>query len=160
MILSIDLSSGVPIYQQIRDRVVEAIAAGDLAEGSALPSTRQLAGDLGINFHTVNKAYDLLRQEGLLRLNRKSGAVVQRDPGSGPPPPGFTEEWSGRLRTLLAEAVAQGMDGTAVLEACGRVVGSFGTGADMAPGTGPGAGHGVGPDVKSGMGRGSQGEPA
>ncbi|TQF07043.1 GntR family transcriptional regulator [Kitasatospora acidiphila] len=126
MILSIDLSSAVPIYQQIRDQVVEAIAVGELVEGSALPSTRQLAGDLGINFHTVNKAYDLLRQEGLLRLNRKSGAVVQRDPHSGPPPPGFADEWSARLRTLLAEAAAQGVDAAAVLTMCGRVVGSFG----------------------------------
>ncbi|MFF9644373.1 GntR family transcriptional regulator [Kitasatospora aureofaciens] len=126
MILSIDLSSAVPIYQQIRDQVVAAIAVGDLVEGSALPSTRQLAGDLGINFHTVNKAYDLLRQEGLLRLNRKSGAVVQRDPHSGPPPPGFADEWSARLRTLLAEATAQGMDAAAVLTVCGQVVDSFG----------------------------------
>jgi DNA-binding transcriptional regulator YhcF (GntR family) len=128
VILSIDLSSTVPIYQQIRDRVVEAIAVGELVEGSALPSTRQLAGDLGINFHTVNKAYDLLRQEGLLRLNRKSGAVVQRDPLSGPPTPGFADEWSARLRTLLAEAAAHGVDAATALAMCGRVVGSFGSG--------------------------------
>ncbi|MFI9270118.1 GntR family transcriptional regulator [Kitasatospora sp. NPDC052896] len=126
MILSLDLTSQVPIYQQIRDRVVEAIATGVLAEGSPLPSTRQLAGDLGINFHTVNKAYDLLRQEGLLLLNRKSGAVVQRDPASGPPGPGFADEWSARLRTLLAEAAAQGLDATAVLTACQGTVDSFG----------------------------------
>ncbi|MCC9307776.1 GntR family transcriptional regulator [Kitasatospora sp. RB6PN24] len=134
MILSIDLSSAVPIYQQIRDQVVEAIAAGELAEGSALPSTRQLAGDLGINFHTVNKAYDQLRQEGLLRLNRKSGAVVQRDPHSGPPPPGFTDEWSARLRTLLAEAAAHGVDTATVLTTCGRIVGSFGAQPGARPG--------------------------
>ncbi|MCX4751013.1 GntR family transcriptional regulator [Kitasatospora sp. NBC_01287] len=126
MILSIDPSSAVAIYQQVRDQVVAAIAVGELVEGSALPSTRQLAGDLGINFHTVNKAYDLLRQEGLLRLNRKSGAVVRRDPLSGPPPPGFADEWSSQLRMLLAEAAAQGMDAAAVPAMCGRVVGSFG----------------------------------
>jgi DNA-binding transcriptional regulator YhcF (GntR family) len=131
VILSIDLSSAVPIYQQIRDQVVTAIAVGELTEGSALPSTRQLAGDLGINFHTVNKAYDLLRQEGLLRLNRKSGAVVQRDRHSGPPPPGFADEWSARLRTLLAEAVAQGVDGAAALAACEGVVDSFGGGREF-----------------------------
>lgn len=125
MILSIDLSSDVPIYQQIRDRIVEAVASGELAEGSPLPSLRQLAADLGINFHTVNKAYDLLRQEGLVRLNRKSGAVVQRDARSGPPAPGFTDDWTARLRTLLAEAVAQGVDGPAVLAACGSTLTSF-----------------------------------
>ncbi len=129
MILSIDLSSDVPIYQQIRDRIVEAIAAGDLVEGSPLPSTRQLAADLAINFHTVNKAYDLLRQEGLLRLNRKSGAVVLRDARSGPPAGGFTEEWQARLRTLLAEAVAHGVGTPAVLAACDATLGTFATGA-------------------------------
>src|ERR1700748_3575118 len=109
MLLSIEPDGPVPIYQQIRDRIVEAIADRRLPAGSALPSTRQLAADLGINFHTVNKAYDLLRQEGLLILNRKSGAVIQRDPASGPPPAAFTEQWQARLRTLLAEAVAQGL---------------------------------------------------
>lgn len=103
------MDSDVPIYQQIRDRIVEAIADGGLTEGSPLPSTRQLGTDLGVNFHTVNKAYDLLRQEGLIRVNRKSGAVVRRDPDSGPPEPSFTEEWQARLRTLLAEAAAQGL---------------------------------------------------
>lgn len=125
LILNIDLSGEVPIYQQIRDRTVEAIAAGELAEGSPLPSTRQLAADLGINFHTVNKAYDLLRQEGLLVLNRKSGAVVLRDPRSGPPAPGFAEEWTARLRTLLAEAVAQGVSDPTVLAVCESTLASF-----------------------------------
>ncbi|MGF1429934.1 GntR family transcriptional regulator [Kitasatospora sp. LaBMicrA B282] len=126
MLLTLDLSSEIPIYQQIRDRVVEAIALGDLVEGSPLPSTRQLAADLGINFHTVNKAYDLLRQEGLLILNRKSGAVVQRDRTSGAPPPGFTEQWQARLHTLLAEAVAQGLDRSAALTACTATLADFG----------------------------------
>ncbi|MFE0462072.1 GntR family transcriptional regulator [Kitasatospora sp. NPDC058965] len=125
MILNLDLSSEVPIYQQIRDQVVVAVATGELVEGSALPSTRQLAGDLGINFHTVNKAYDLLRREGLLLLTRKSGAVVRRGPRSGPAEHGFAEEWAGRLRTLLAEAVARGLDGPAVLAACAAAVDGF-----------------------------------
>lgn len=124
--LILDLDSEVPIYQQIRDRVVEAIADGELVEGDPLPSTRQLAGDLGINFHTVNKAYDQLRQQGVIRVNRKSGAVVRRDRGSGPPEPGFPEEWATRLRTLLAEAVVQGMAADAVVERCTTVLGTFG----------------------------------
>jgi DNA-binding transcriptional regulator YhcF (GntR family) len=73
----------------IRDRVVESIADGQLTAGAGLPATRRLAVDLGINFHTVNKAYDLLRQEGLLRIGRRSGAVVQRDAASGSPRPGW-----------------------------------------------------------------------
>jgi GntR family transcriptional regulator len=127
VILSVDMTSEVPIYQQLRDRIVEAIAEGRLAEGSPLPSTRQLAVDLGINFHTVNKAYDLLRQQGLLRLNRKSGAVVARDGGSGAPEQAFLDGWQPRLRTLLAEAVAHGVDDRAVLRACRDVLSSFET---------------------------------
>lgn len=125
MILSLDLFSEVPIYQQIRDRVVEAIADGELAEGSPLPSTRQLGADLGINFHTVNKAYDLLRTQGVIQVNRKSGAVVRRDPTSGPPEPGFADEWQERLRTLLAEAVVHGLPRTEVVDRCSAVMTSF-----------------------------------
>ena len=56
MILSIDQRSEAPLYLQIRDQVIEAIARGELAPGDALPSVRSLASDLGINLHTVNKA--------------------------------------------------------------------------------------------------------
>ena len=125
MLLSIEPDGPVPIYQQIRDRIVEAIAAGRLPAGSALPSTRQLAVDLGINFHTVNKGYDLLRQEGLLRLGRKSGAVVRRDASSGPPDPGWTQDWTGRLQTLLAEAAAHGMPATEIARECQAALADF-----------------------------------
>jgi DNA-binding transcriptional regulator YhcF (GntR family) len=121
----LDLDSEVPIYQQIRDRVVEAVADGELAEGSPLPSTRQLATDLAINFHTVNKAYDLLRREGVIRVNRKSGALVRRDQRSGPPEPQLVAEWQTRLRTLLAEAVVQGVDAQQIEERVGAVLAGF-----------------------------------
>ncbi|GGP02131.1 helix-turn-helix domain-containing protein [Nonomuraea glycinis] len=75
MQLLLDLDSETLIYQQIRDRMVEAIADGHLAAGAVLPSTRQLAVDLAINIHPVNKAYDLLRREGIIR---KTGVVAMR----------------------------------------------------------------------------------
>jgi GntR family transcriptional regulator len=134
MLLSIEPDGPVPIYQQIRDRIVEAIA-----RGRPLPSTRQLAVDLGVNFHTVNKAYDLLRQEGLLRLGRKSGAVVRRDASSGPPDPAWARDWAGRLRTLLAEAAAQGMPATDIVRECRAATGDFAfpaTAADAGNGSG------------------------
>ncbi|MBT1001992.1 GntR family transcriptional regulator [Paenarthrobacter sp. DKR-5] len=121
MILNIDLASAVPIYQQLRDQVVEAIADGELAEGSSLPPIRTLAADFGINFHTVNKAYDLLRKEGLIRLNRKTGAVVA---ASAADPP-FAADWTARARTLLAEAVARGLSADEVLATCRSVLDSF-----------------------------------
>ena len=124
-ILEVTLDSDVPLYQQIRDRVVEAIANGRLTVGEPLPSTRHLASDLGINFHTVNKAYEVLRGEGLIRLNRKSGAVVVRDPSCGPPTPEFTAAWSSRAQTLLAEAIAQGMPHDEVALHCQRITSIF-----------------------------------
>ncbi|MFD8814102.1 GntR family transcriptional regulator [Streptomyces sp. NPDC059627] len=122
MLIPLELSSDVSIYQQIRDRVVEGIASGALPAGTSLPSTRGLAADCGINFHTVNKAYDLLRQEGLIQLTRKHGAVVARDHDTGPPPPGFVDDWRARARTLLAEALAQGLDADAVQELCAELL--------------------------------------
>ena len=125
MNLTLDLQSEVPIYQQIRDGVVEEIARGNARRGHALPSIRQLAADFGINFHTVNKAYDLLRQEGVIRVNRKSGAVVARDAADGPPDPAFVRAWRERLFILLAEATVQGVDRQDVLVHCAELLDQF-----------------------------------
>jgi GntR family transcriptional regulator len=125
VLLSIEPDGPVPIYQQIRDRIIEAIADGVQPAGSPLPSTRQLAVDLGVNFHTVNKSYDILRQEGLLRISRKSGAVVQRDARSGPPSPAWAADWTARLRTMLAEAAAQGMSAADILRQCQSALADF-----------------------------------
>ena len=127
MILSLDVDGDVPLYQQLRDRVVEAIADGELKSGDSLPATRQLAADLGINMHTVNKAYDLLRQEGLIRLARRTGAVVTRDAGDAPPSPDVAGQWEARARTLLAEAVAKGLPPSEVRDRCAAILAGFGT---------------------------------
>ena len=125
MLLVVEPDGSVPIYQQIRDRIVEAIAAGEQPAGSALPATRQLGVDLGINFHTVNKAYDMLRREGLVRLNRKSGAVIARDASGAPASAEFAVEWGARLHTLLAEAAAQGMSADRIVDATRAIIGTF-----------------------------------
>ena len=122
MILNVDLGADVPIYQQIRDQIVEAIAHGALTEGSQLPPTRTLAADFGVNFHTVNKAYDLLRQEGLIRLSRGTGAVVTAAATDQVLP----SDWTARARTLLAEAVARGIPPDEVLRTCQALLTSFG----------------------------------
>ncbi len=104
MRMELDLGGEQPLYQQIRDQVVLAIAAGTLREGDNLPPIRELAAEFGIHFHTVNKAYDLLRQEGFIRLSRKSGAVVHTSRSEAD-----TEAWQHKLRLVLAEAVAKGI---------------------------------------------------
>jgi GntR family transcriptional regulator len=136
MLLSVEPDGPVPIYQQIRDRIVEAIASGGQPAGSGLPSVRQLAVDLGVNFHTVNKSYDMLRREGLLRIGRKSGAVVRRDPASGPPDdPALITDWTARLFTLLAEAAAQGMSAAQIRTQCEAAIAGFAFPSTTGPST-------------------------
>ncbi len=76
MVITIDPGSKEPLYQQIRSQIIEAIANGELVEGDSLPSVRSLGDDLGINLHTVNKAYAVLRDEGYLTMRGRAGAVV------------------------------------------------------------------------------------
>ena len=79
MLLRLDFSSDVPIYQQIRNQIVLGIADGRLAPGERLPTIRALAEESGINKMTVSKAYQLLKQEGYIRLDRRYGAVIAVD---------------------------------------------------------------------------------
>ena len=76
MLLEIDLTSDEPIYRQLRAQIISAVASGELVPGDSLPSVRTLAGDLGINMHTVNKAYAMLRDEGYVTMRGRSGAVI------------------------------------------------------------------------------------
>lgn len=76
MIIEVDAAAKEPLYLQIRNRIVSGIALGELEAGMQLPSVRALASDLGINLHTVNKAYAVLRDEGYIRMKGRSGAFV------------------------------------------------------------------------------------
>ena len=79
MYLEIDFNSDEAFYVQLCNQIIIGIATSRLQEGDALPSVRQLADEIGINMHTVNKAYSLLRQEGYIRLDRRSGGVISVD---------------------------------------------------------------------------------
>ena len=79
MILKIDFDSEEALYIQLCNQIIRGIATEMLHEGDSLPSVRQLADEIGINMHTVNKAYAVLRQEGFLRLDRRRGAVIALD---------------------------------------------------------------------------------
>ncbi|MCI9492942.1 MAG: GntR family transcriptional regulator [Lachnospiraceae bacterium] len=76
MYIEIDFDSDEAIYMQLRNQIVLGIATNRYQEGESLPSVRQLAESIGINMHTVNKAYHVLRQEGFIRLDRRNGAVI------------------------------------------------------------------------------------
>ena len=77
--IRIDFNSDEAIYIQLRNQIILGIATSQIQEGDALPSVRQLAGMIGINMHTVNKAYSVLKQEGILSMDRRRGAVIQID---------------------------------------------------------------------------------
>lgn len=125
MQIEIDPLSPVPIYQQIRDGFVVAIARGELRRTDALASVRSLASAFAINPATVSKAYDLLRAEGLVAINAKSGTFVARDRHGDPPSSEFADEWLGRLSILVAEARAQGMTPESIQTACRSVIATF-----------------------------------
>ena len=79
MILEIDFNSDEAIYVQLCNQIIMGIATDQLKVGETLPSVRQLADTIGINMHTVNKAYSVLRQEGFLSIDRRRGAVISID---------------------------------------------------------------------------------
>lgn len=76
MVIEIDFNSDEAIYVQLMNQIIMGIATSRLQEGDPLPSVRQLADTIGINMHTVNKAYSLLRQEGFVTIDRRRGAII------------------------------------------------------------------------------------
>lgn len=100
MVISINEMSEIPIYQQIRNQIVQGISDGRLAPGEQLPTVRGLAEEIGINAMTVNKAYGLLKQEGYIYADRRSGARVRKE---------FTEtkELSEKSKELLQQIISE-----------------------------------------------------
>lgn len=99
MLIEIDFNSDEAIYMQVRNQIIMGIASAEIREGDALPSVRQMAQAVGINMHTVNKAYSLLRQEGFIQLDRRKGAVVALDIDKIK----AVEEMKQQLRIVLAQ---------------------------------------------------------
>ncbi len=76
MIVTIDFNSDEAFYIQLCNQIIFGIAIAEFREGDNLPSVRELAEDIGINMHTVNKAYTILKQEGYVKLDRRKGTVI------------------------------------------------------------------------------------
>ena len=79
MFIEIDFNSDQAIYMQLRDQIIMGIASSQFQEGDMLPSVRQLADTIGINMHTVNKAYTVLKKEGYVKVDRRRGVMVAVD---------------------------------------------------------------------------------
>ena len=105
MVIEIDFSSEEALYLQLRNQIILGIASARFQEGDALPSVRQLADDIGINMHTVNKAYTVLKQEGFLKVDRRKGAVIALNADKLK----AVEEIDKDLHILLAKASCKGI---------------------------------------------------
>ena len=105
LVFEIDFQSDEALYTQLCNQIIIGIAKEMVHEGDALPSVRQLADADGINMHTVNKAYTVLKQEGYVKVDRRKGAVIAVDINKLH----ALSEAKRDLRVLLAKASCMGL---------------------------------------------------
>lgn len=103
MIIRIDFNSDEAIYIQLRNQIIIGIANSQIREGDNLPSVRELADDIGINMHTVNKAYTILKQEGYVKLDRRKGTVISIDADKYK----AIMEMTNEMNVILAKAICR-----------------------------------------------------
>lgn len=108
MYIQLDFESHVPIYEQLKNEIIVGIAKKELLPGERLPSVRVMASDIGINLHTVNKAYKQLRQEGFLLIHRQRGVVVNPD-GAPKADELYYEQLRATIRPLIAHSICRQM---------------------------------------------------
>lgn len=108
MLLEIDESSTVPLFSQIAQQIRRHVADGSLEAGERLPPARALAASLGVNMHTVLRAYQELRDEGLVDMRRSRGVVVT---GAAPDEAPILE----LSHRFIAEARRRGMSDPEIL---------------------------------------------
>ena len=120
--IALNLNSEIPIYTQLRNQIVEAIARGEVAPGEPLPTVRQLAEDLSINPMTVNKAYGELKHQGYIETNLKKGTIVkeQREKDAD-----FLQKIEPQFRLIVAEALLQGVARADFLKMVEKVYAQF-----------------------------------
>jgi GntR family transcriptional regulator len=124
MIITLDMSSSISIYVQLRNQIVKGIGKGELKVGENLPTVRQLAQDAGVNTMTVNKTYQILKTEGFIEIDRRKGATVcpMKD-NTGQ----FREKLASELELLSAEACLKGLDKSEFLKICEETFLQMGT---------------------------------
>lgn len=121
MYIEIDFNSDEAIYQQLRNQIIMGIATAQIREGDSLPSVRQLADSVGINMHTVNKAYTVLKQDGYVKVDRRRGAVVAVDMDRVQ----ALMELKRDLRVILAESSCRNISREEVHELIDEIYGDY-----------------------------------
>ena len=132
MIIELDMTSSTPIYVQLRNQIVMGIGRGELKLGESLPTVRQLAQDIGVNTMTVNKAYQILKTEGYIKIDRRHGAIVSDNIDMDIV---FREKLENELELLLAEAAINGMDKNDFLSMCNEIYSKIKVSGDSEPKT-------------------------
>lgn len=118
MIIELNMAGEVPIYVQLRNQIVMGIGKGELKVGEKLPTVRQMALDAGVNTMTVNKAYQVLKAEGFIEIDRRHGATVRpAEDISG----AFREKLEEELELLSAEARLKGVEQSEFLALCEKI---------------------------------------
>ena len=108
MLINIKFESNVPIYKQLKNQIIEGIATGQLKPGESLPSVRKMAEDIGINLHTVNKAYKILKNEGLLSTHRRKKVVVNSKEKMLDPD--FKKKIKSKIRPIITKSYCKGIN--------------------------------------------------
>lgn len=106
MKIYIDFNSDQAFYIQLMNQIILGIAMEQLHEGDSLPSVRQMADAVGINMHTVNKAYTILRQDGFIKLDRRKGAIISIDMDKIR----VLQEMKQELSVVLARGICNGVE--------------------------------------------------
>ncbi len=116
MKLQLDFRSGIPIYIQIMDQIRELVAQGELKQGDQLPTVRQLATDLRVNFNTVARAYRLLDEAGLISTQHGRGTYIWEQPSPEVIQHLRKKGLDGLTRRYLAQAARQGFQPVEVVQ--------------------------------------------
>ena len=121
MVIQIDFNSDEAIYVQLCNQIIMGIATSQFREGEQLPSVRQLAEMIGINMHTVNKAYSILQQEGFVKIDRRRGAIIAIDLNKLE----ALEEAHDMLSVVLARAMCKGVSRNEIHELVDEIYGHY-----------------------------------
>lgn len=108
MYINLNFESSKPIYTQLVEQIIAGIAREELLPGERLPSVRSLAADIGINMHTVNKAYQELREREFILIHRQRGVVVHPD-GTPDADEAFIKELAKSFHPLVAESICRNL---------------------------------------------------
>lgn len=119
MIIKINFSSETTIYKQLKNQIIEGIAIGKLRRDESLPSIRQLAGDIGVNMHTVNKAYSQLRADGYILIHKRKGVIVNADQIRKNEK--YKKTLEEKIRPIISESVCHGLNKEDFLKQCSLI---------------------------------------